>query len=636
MGSLFSPNAEETTLVINTARRAGKVSPLHYGLMTEEINYSYDGGLYAELVRNRAFLDDPEIPVHWSAVNGATMALDPQTPLNKAIPTSLRVNAPVADAGVANAGWWGVPVKPGTTYKVSFFAKASPGFRGPLTVALQGSDDNTLYAEATTPELTGEWKQYNLKLTTAPGVQATAIARLILTAMEPGEFRLGLVSLFPPTWKNRPNGLRPDLMQMLVDLKPKFLRFPGGNYLEGQTIETRFKWWETLGPISERPGHQGPWRYRSSDGMGLMEFLLWCEDMGAEPVLGLFAGYSLKGDFVQPGRDLEPFIQEALDEIEYVIGPVTSKWGARRAEDGHIEPFPLRYVEIGNEDWFDKSGSYDARFAQFHDAIKEKYPELKTISSIGTEHPIKIRVCSRKPDVLDEHYYFEADEFLTRSPEFFACHDRNGPEIFIGEWAAHEGSIKPWNPESANCAPTPNFKAALGDAAFMAAMERHSDLVTMQCYAPLLVNVNERQWRPNLIGYDALAIYGSPSYYAFRMFSTNVGDEILEIRFSAGSLLQGSATRDSRSGEIHLKLVNPTSKPQPLRFDFQDNPPLAATALVEMLSADPSCTNTIADPIKVAPIKSTLAGVNPSFATEIPAHSIVVLTFINGSRQSTL
>ncbi len=209
----------------------------------------------------------------------------------------------------------------------------------------------------------------------------------MIATNRPGTFWLNLVSLFPPTLKNRPNGLRPDLMQMMVDMKPKFLRFPGGNYLEGNTIAERFEWKKTIGPLENRPGHPAPWGYRSTDGMGLMEFLLWAEDIGAEPLLGVYAGYSLRGDYVKPGPDLVPYIQDALDEIEYVIGPVTSKWGAQRAKDGHPKPFPLTYVEIGNEDFFDKSGSYDGRFAQFYDAIKAKYPQLKLISSVGFEQP---------------------------------------------------------------------------------------------------------------------------------------------------------------------------------------------------------------------------------------------------------
>jgi alpha-N-arabinofuranosidase len=614
---------EAASLMIEAGAPAAKVSPMHYGLMTEEINYCYDGGLYAELVRNRAFLDDAEKPVHWSAVQGASIALDPQQPLNAAIPTSLRIDVAAAPAGASNSGYWGIPVKPVTRYRAAFHAKAAAGFTGKLTVSITSEDGATVYATATGENLSNEWKSYEVALTTGQ-VAPTTKARLVLTVDQPGTVWLGLVSLFPPTWKDRANGLRPDLMQMLVDLKPAFLRFPGGNYLEGDTIETRFDWKKTLGPISGRGGHPGPWGYRSTDGMGLMEFLLWCEDMNAEPLLGVYAGYSLKGAFVKPGPDLEPFVQDALDEIEYITGPVDSKWGALRARDGHPAPFKLRYVEIGNEDWFDKSGSYDGRYAQFSDAIKKRYPALKCISSIGNEQPAKIRVHSRKPDVLDEHYYRNTEAFLNDSPTHFDNYDRKGPEIFVGEWAAHETSFPPWDKRSKALPATPNMKAAIGDAAWMAAMERNSDLVTMQCYAPLFVNLNEYQWRPDLIGYDALNAYGAPSYHAQRMFSCNVGDTILKAKFSGGEL-QGTVTRDSKSGMTFVKIVNPLQTEQALEIELKGVGSVAPTAEVETLSAAPEATNSLAEPSKVVPVKSQVSDIKPRFTHTLAPYSITVL-----------
>ncbi|MEA3186753.1 MAG: alpha-L-arabinofuranosidase, partial [Chthoniobacter sp.] len=476
--------AAESTLIIEADKPVAKVSPLLYGLMTEEINHCYDGGLYAELVQNRAFLDDQKAPAHWSAVqaNGAaaTITLDHKQSLNSTLPVSLRLDATSAStstpAGIANDGYWGIPVQPDTRYRASFYAKAALGFSGPVTVSIQSEEGGTVYAQATTSALTAEWKPYEVMLQTGKAAPTTK-ARYVLTIQQPGTLWFSLVSLFPPTWNDRPNGLRKEPMQMLVDLKPRFLRFPGGNYLEGDTIETRFKWKETLGPLTQRPGHPGCWNYRSTDGMGLTEFLLWCEDMGAEPVLALYAGYSLKGSFVKPGPDLEPLVQEALDEIEYVTGPPATKWGEQRAKNGHPAPFPLHYVEIGNEDWFDKSGSYDGRFAQFYDAIKKKYPQLKCISSVGLEQPEEKRVHSRKPDTVDEHYYRRADEFVRMARDQYDQYDRKGPEIFVGEWAAHETGYPPWDQRAKADPPTPNMKAALGDAAFMTNMERNSDIV---------------------------------------------------------------------------------------------------------------------------------------------------------------
>lgn len=626
--------AASPTITIDTGSPSGKVSPLFYGLMTEEINHAYDGGLYAELVRNRAFLDDAAAPAHWSLVqaggSAATMALDPKEPLNTTIPTSLRLNVTQAStghaAGISNEGYWGVPVKPNTRYRASFYAKAAPGFTGPIAVSIQSDDGATTYASKNVTGVTSAWKRYELTLQTEKATPTTK-ARYVLTVDRPGTVWFSLASLFPPTFKDQPNGFRPDIMQMMVDMKPKFLRFPGGNYLEGDQIADRFEWKKTIGPLSERPGHMAPWGYRSSDGLGLYEFLLWCEDMNAEPLLALYAGYSLKGVHVNPGPDLDPYVQDALDEIEYVTGAATSKWGSLRAKAGHPAPFKLTYVEVGNEDWFDKSGSYDQRFAQFNTAIKARYPQLKVISTVGFEQPENLRVHSVKPDVLDEHYYRTVDVFLKMARGQYEKYDRRGPEIFVGEWAAYETPFEPWNARSRGEPPTPNMRAAIGDAAFMTQMEKNSDIVVMNCYAPMFVNVNPgaRQWRPNLIGYDGLRVYGSPSYYTIKMFSTNLGDEILKTAVADTDVLT-SVTRDSKSGTIYAKLVNASDADAPVQITLTGPGALASTATALTLSADAQATNAIDTPERVVPLTSTVTGVKSGFTYTVPKHGIVVLT----------
>ena len=632
VASLAHASAQNATLTIEADQARAKMSPMHYGLMTEEINYSYDGGLYAELVRNRAFLDNPQTPVSWSVVQGdgsaAAITLDRSQSLNAVLTASLRIDvtaaSPKTPAGAANSGYWGIPVKPNTLYHASFYAKPAANYKGTLSVAIESADGDTVYARATVPHIAADWKQYTLTLRTGK-VIPTSNTRLALTMDRPGTVWLSLVSLFPPTWKNRTNGFRPDLMQMLVDMKPAFLRFPGGNYLEGSTIATRFDWKKTIGPLAQRPGHPGPWGYRSTDGMGLLEFLYWCEDMRAEPVLAVYAGYSLRGDYVKPGSDLEPYLQDALDEIEYVTGSTQTKWGAQRAKDGHSAPFKLHYVEVGNEDFFDKSGSYDGRFAQFYDALKKTYPALKVVSTVGNEQPAEKRVHSRTPDVLDEHYYRTTDTFLQMSPAHYEPYDRKGPEIFVGEWAAHE-EIAPWDPRSRSLPPTPSMKAALGDAAWMTAMERNADLITMQCYAPLLVNVNPggRQWRPNLIGYDTLRSFGSPSYYTIQMFSRNHGDTLLKTTMTGAPLLS-SATKDSKTGAIFIKYVNPQSSSQTVRIELKGIRSVAPTGMVLQIAADPAATNAIDDPTKVVPIPGRVNGIGLSFPYTFPPNSITVL-----------
>jgi alpha-L-arabinofuranosidase len=488
-----------------------------YGLMTEEINHSYDGGLYAELIQNRTFKDDKNTPIHWSLIQegGATgsVALDDGQPINTALTTCVKLTVTSATAGqrvgLANDGYWGIPVHPDTRYRASFYARAADGFTGPLTVTIESSNGSLAFARASVPALTTTWKPYTVFLNTGK-VTPSRSNRFVISAARPGTIWLNQVSLFPPTYQNRANGNRIDLMRLLGDMKPAFLRFPGGNYLEGNRIEDRFDWKRTIGDIADRPGHQGPWGYRSSDGMGLLEFLEWCEDLHMEPLLAVFAGYALNGEHVVAGPQLDPFVQDALDELEYVTGSPSTRWGAQRAKDGHPSPFKLRYVEIGNEDWFDRSGSYEGRFASFYDAIKARYPALQLIAT----RP----VTSRNPDVLDDHYYRSAHD-MEADVHHYDAYDRRGAKIFVGEWASTEGS------------PTPTMQAALGDAAWLTGLERNSDLVVLSCYAPLLVNVNEgaRQWGTNLIGYDALQSFGSPSYYVQKMFGSNRGDIVLPV-----------------------------------------------------------------------------------------------------------
>ncbi len=461
-----------------------------YGLMTEEINHSYEGGLYPDLIRNRTMRSDPEKPVHWRAVAGsgaqASIVIDKTNGPSQALPISLKLTIDQADAshlaGVENEGFWGMAVRPNTTYQGSFYAKGGEPSVGPLTISLRNDYTGKTAATATVQTSGTEWKRYTFELKTAD-VETSSANRLVITAGHPGTIWLDLVSLFPPTYHDRPNGDRIDLMEKMAAMHPAFLRLPGGNYLEGDTIDERFEWKKTIGPLVDRPGHRSPWGYWSTDGMGLLEFLDWCEDLHMQPLLAVYAGYSLKGEHVEPGPALQPYVEDALDEIEYVTGGTDTKWGAERAKDGHPAPFALQYVEIGNEDWFDKSGSYDGRFAQFFDAIKKKYPQLQLIATT----PVK----GRTPDVIDDHFYRRAEQFFNDTHHYDKT-SRTGPKIFVGEWATREGS------------PTPNFNAALGDAAWMTGLERNSDIVIMASYAPLLVNVDPgaMQWATDLIGFN--------------------------------------------------------------------------------------------------------------------------------------
>ncbi len=683
---MIDPSIAQTpTLNLDFTKPGADVSPMLYGLMTEEINHAYDGGLYAELIRNRIFKDNKNTPEGWSLVkDDASVAAiklmaaneghipydERQHAINSALTTCLRLTVEKASgrAGIANEGYWGIPVKPSTTYHASFYMKGmgrTEPFRwpwepkpttaplpdipdnaaGPIRVSIESNDGKTVYASGIINlEKTTLWKKYELNLTTKADVVPTTNARFVISTDRVGEYYFNLVSLFPPTYNNHPNGFRPDLIKMMADMNPKFLRFPGGNFLEGPLLTDAFPWKTTLGPLERRPGHKGSWGYRASDGLGLLEFLQWCEDIGAEPLLAVYAGYSLQGDHVDAGPLLQPYVDDALDEIEYVMGDVNTYWGAKRAADGHPAPFKLTYVEVGNEDWFDRTNSYDGRFKQFREAIEKKYPSLHVISTIAeTQYP-NLKITGDKiPEVVDEHYYRDSWTMWENASQYDK-YDRKGPKIFVGEWATREG------------APTTNLNAALGDAAWMTGMERNADLVIMSCYAPLFVNVNTAtatapkawQWDSDLIGYDALNSYGSPSYYVQKIFGNLLGDKTVPIiasniptqpkPLSKKDSAEGvkptqvptvfySATMDENKGIVYLKLVNTTGKKQPVNINLNGIGKVSPQATLTVIKGDrPEDTNTITDPEKIVPSSTTIKGVAKKFKRIIDPYSVSVVT----------
>jgi alpha-L-arabinofuranosidase len=610
----ISAIAQAPSLTIQVDHPTGTVSPTFYGLMTEEINYSYDGGLYPELIRDRVLGREWDALRLWPMVTRGdsvvNVSADESNGPSAAIPRSLRVTvtkaSPTSPAGIENNGYWGIPVRPHTAYSGSFYAKTdSPGVS--VTVTLQNDQTGVVAASATVTGLTGEWKRFEYTLKTAD-VPVSSSNHLILTIAQPATVWLNLISLFPPTYHDRPGGNRADIMNLLAAMQPKFLRFPGGNYLEGDHIAERFDWKKTIGPWVDRPTHMSPWHYRSSDGMGLLEFLEWCQDLKMQPVLAVYAGYSLAGEHVDPGTALEPYVQDALNEIEYVTGGANSKWGAERVKDGHSAPFLLHYIEVGNEDGFDKSGSYDGRYAQFYHAIKQRCPDLEIIATT----PVK----GIKPDVLDEHFYMSAQESFSQAHHYDAA-DRKGPKIFVGEWATREGD------------PTPDLEAALGDAAWLTGLERNSDLIVMTSYAPLFVNVNPSgmQWAPDLIGYNALSSYGSPAYWTQVMFSSHLGTEIVPADLAnSPARVFASATRDEATHKLFIKVVNATSTAQPLAIDLGGAGKVGRSAtLTTMSGKTPNATNTITDPKAVVPVSETLSVVGPKFTHTFVPYSVNVL-----------
>jgi alpha-L-arabinofuranosidase len=515
LGLGITMQAQTAHIEIDADAQGVPISPVLYGIFFEEINHAGDGGLYAELVRNRSF-EDADTPQAWTLLgDGAKMVIDTANPLNPRNLRSLRWEI-AGSASLVNEGYWGIAVRRGKRYRFTMYARCDGQFRGALTVSLQ-SASGQVYAQRTLRGFGKDWKPFSATLT-ANGTDPKA--RLVLTANGDGALWLDMVSLMPvDTFKRRPNGLRADLAQMLVALKPSFVRFPGGCFVEGDRMQNALRWRDTLGDVAERPARWCVWNYTSTQGLGLHEYLLMCKDLGAEPMLVVNCGMACQyrnGDHI-PLNELDEWIEDALAAIEYAIGPPTSKWGALRAKNGHPEPFPLRFVSIGNENW---GPIYEERYARFYDAIKARYPQIQLIATA----PVK----SRPIDILDEHYYSTPEWFILNA-NLYDRYDRTGPKILVGEYAV-----------TAKCG-TGNLRAAIAEAAFMTGIERNADIVVMAAYAPLFVNVNDRAWNPDLIGFDSARCYGTPSYYVQQLFSVYRGTHTLPTRVQSPNALTDAA-----------------------------------------------------------------------------------------------
>ena len=493
------------------------VSPMLYGIFFEDINHAADGGLYAELIRNRSFEEDPSKPLAWKATKGADIELSTDGLLNAAQRHALRLDVKEAGSGVENDGFWGMRAQNGSQYTLTLWARAIKGNPGRLTASLIDRDGRVLGKTVLTGKVGKKWTKLESRFV---ATEDCPDARFRLTAERPCELMLDMVSLFPPTFKNRPNGCRPQLAQMLADIHPKFMRFPGGCFVEGQSSpENAYHWQRTVGPIEERPGHMNAnWGYWVTDGLGFHEYLQLAEDLGAKPLYVVNVGI-WHGGFT-PVEELEPWIQECLDALEYANGDAkTTKFGRMRAENGHPEPFNIEYLEIGNENANfhfdtnqDQSERYFERYRKFYDAVKKHYPTVKCIGNVeswGTDSP---SWRSQEPvDILDEHYY--------RNPKWFADayrkydnYDRRGPSIYVGEYAVTSQFGK-----------VGNQNAALGEAVYMLGMENNADIVTMASYAPIFVNDNASNWPTDMIHFNADYAFGTPSYWVQNLFSNNVG-----------------------------------------------------------------------------------------------------------------
>ncbi|KAH7911175.1 glycoside hydrolase family 51 protein [Hygrophoropsis aurantiaca] len=633
-------NAATTVTVSGTASHP--IPSTLYGQMFEASTFadgenimtSYgDGGVYAELLQNRAFqqvtANTTAALYAWSPLNGADIAViaDP-SPVSSALPNSLQVTIPEGasgQVGFGNEGYWGIKVDSEWTYDASFYYKfpAASSFDGSVTVGLQ-SMEGEVYASATIPVSGSQtaWKQVAvaLKPTSSPTTTTNNFTITFDGATAAGQtIDFAMFSLFPPTFKDRANGLRIDVATTLYDMKPSFFRLPGGNNL-GQTFSTRWQWNATVGALVDRPGRMGDWGYVNTDGLGLMEYMYLCEDMEMEPIMAVWAGYSLDGESL-PEDELWPYIQQAIDQINFVIGdPAQSEAAALRASLGRPEPFPLTYVEIGNEDFF-ASESYIYRWRDFAGNLTATFPQLRFIATSYPFNPI----IEPTPLQYDNHVY-QTPSWFAENAFYYDSFERNGTYYFEGEYAViSTNASNLYGTIAEGHLMYPTVQGSTSEAAFMTGLERNSDIVFAASYAPLLVNVASYQWTPNLVAYDAANVYPSTSYYVQQLFSLNRGDEYLPSTLPTyNGTLYWSVTRSNTAGEVLIKIANTDTPAQDLTFilPYTDVSP---TGTAQVLAGAPTASNSPTTPNAVVPVTSSIL-TGQTFNYTAPGYSVSVLT----------
>ena len=565
--------AQQHVMTVDVAKPTAKIQPTMYGIFFEDINFGADGGLYAELVKNRSF-EFPQPFVGWVPFGNVT--IQSENPCFDRNPHYVRVvnDGRLLRAGLDNEGFTGIGLKQGEEYRFSVYTRTLDAGSMKLSIELVRADgSNPLKKEI---EIKGnEWKKQTVILK-SPFTDAHARLRIVL--LTKGTVDLDHISLLTvKKWKGRENGLRADLAQALYDLNPGVFRFPGGCIIEGNSLATRYQWKNSVGPVENRPLNENRWNYTfkhkafpdyfQSLGLGFYEYFLLSEDIGAEPLPVVSCGLSCQyeSNEVVPLDELDPYVQDALDLIEFANGDVNTTWGKVRAEMGHPEPFNLKMIAVGNEQW-DKV--YVERLEVFTKAIREKYPNIKVIGSSGPSAsgdkfdylwPEMKRV---GVDLVDEHYYMEPKWFLENAKRYDS-YDRKGPKVFAGEYAAHDHPTGKAN----------NLFAALSEAAFMTGLERNADVVHLATYAPLFAHVDAWQWNPDLIWYDNLRMMRTPNYYVQQMYGMNAGTDVLRLQMDGEPVagqdsLYATAALDAPTGEIILKLVNVGAKPSDVKIDF--------------------------------------------------------------------
>ena len=648
--SCLSLSAQSHMMEVNTKKLGAPVQPTMYGLFFEDINYAADGGLYGELVKNRSF-EFPDHLMGWEAFGD--FEIEDDGPFERC-PHYLRLRYPGHNerrSGISNNGFFGIGLHKGEDYRFSVWARAP---KGEAKIIVQFIDratmeENQQFTSDTITIASTEWKQYE-QVIKSPRTIAKGQLRIFLRGKNGVD--LEHISLFPVnTFKNRKNGMRRDLAQALADEHPGLLRFPGGCIVEGVDLKTRYQWKNTIGPVENRPLNENRWEYTfpyrfypdyfQSYGLGFFEFFQLSEDIGAEPLPVLNVGMACQfqnwnDDSAHvPYDQLQPYIQDCLDLIEFANGPADSQWGKIRAEMGHPEPFNMKFIGVGNEQWDDL---YFKRLEPFVAAIKAKYPNIQIVGTSGPDSEGKMfekgweAMKKLKADLVDEHFYRNEDWFLgneagkARYGEFcgglrYEHYDRKGPKVFAGEYACHGKNKHKWN----------HYEASILEAAFMTDMERNADVVYMTAYAPLFAHVEGWQWRPDLIWYDNLRMFKSCSYYVQQMYAVNKGTNVLRMTMNKQPIagqpgqdgLFASSVFDKNTGEVIIKIINTSRQPQPVSVKLVGMKGTRTAETITLSHNGMDDENTLDNPEKITPKNGTIsvdAGKDATLLTDdIPA-----------------
>lgn len=617
--SLLGAYAQPHTFDVNTKKVGAAVQPTMYGIFFEDINYAADGGLYGELVKNRSF-EFPDALMGWKAFGKFEVKND--GPFERC-PHYVVLNYSGHNdtaTGLQNEGYFGIGIEKDEEYRFSVWAKT---VSGDANVEVSLVDESTMeeHQEFATAELKvsgNEWKKYELILKSPKTVQKANL-RLLLKGKN--GVALEHVSLFPKhTFKDRENGMRRDLAQALYDLHPGVFRFPGGCIVEGSSLDQRYQWKNTIGPVENRPLNGNRWLstfnyrlfpdYYQSYGLGFYEYFLLSEDIGAEPLPVLNVGMACQfQNHNDPSahvtvKDLQPYIQDCLDLIEFANGDINTTWGKKRAEMGHPAPFNLKFLAVGNEQWDDL---YYERLRPFVKAIKAKYPNIKLIGTSGPDSEGEMfekgwkAMKELKADLVDEHFYRDEHWFLSHGLRYEG-YDRKGPKVFAGEYACH-GKGKKWN----------HFETSLYEAAFMTDLERNADVVDMATYAPLFAHVDGWQWRPDMIWYDNTRMFKSVSYYVQQMYACNKGTNVLPLTMNGKSVagqegqdgLFASAVVDKKKGEIIVKVANTSDKAQDVTLNLNGLKGSRSATATTLQSDNMDAENTLDNPNLIRPVETT-------------------------------